>query len=121
MTNILIAEDEEFIASLYKLELEKHGASVTIAGNGQEALDALATHTFDLLLLDLMLPVIDGFEVLQRLRDGNIQIPTLVITNLSQDVDLKKCEELGAKDYIVKADVDAPDVWERVQKWIPNT
>lgn len=119
MTNILIAEDEEFIASLYKLELERHGAAVTIVANGKEALDAIEKDSFDVLLLDLMMPVVDGFQVLERLREKNINLPTIILTNLYQNVDQKKCEELGAKDYVIKADVDAPDVWERVQKLLP--
>ena len=119
MTNILIAEDEEFIASLYKLELERHGVEVTIVANGKEALDAIGKESFDVLLLDLMMPVIDGFQVLEQLQANNINLPTMILTNLYQDVDQKKCEELGAKDYVIKADVDAQDVWTRVEKLLP--
>lgn len=120
MTKILLAEDEEFIASLYKLELERHGMTVTIVGSGKLALDALKKETFDVLLLDLIMPDIDGFEVLKQLKTKNIVIPTLVLTNLSQNVDQQKCSEYGVKDYLIKADIDAPEVWTRVQKWIPK-
>lgn len=119
MTKILIAEDEEFIASLYKLELERHGAEVKIVVNGQEALEAIAQEHFDALLLDLMMPVVDGFEVLEQLKAKSINLPTLVLTNLSQVADQEKCAELGAKDYVIKADTDAPEVWAHVQKLLP--
>jgi DNA-binding response OmpR family regulator len=120
MTKILIGEDESFIASLYKLELERHGVQVTIAANGQEVLDAMEKETFDVLLLDLIMPGVDGFEVLERLQARKSQVPVLVLTNLSQAVDQNKCRELGAKDYIVKVDIDAPDVWKKIQKWVPS-
>ncbi len=119
MTKILIGEDEEFIASLYKLELEKHGVEVTMAGNGQEVLDAMEKETFDVLLLDLIMPGVDGFEVLKSLQTKKSQVPVLVLSNLSQAIDQNKCKELGAKDYIVKVDIDAPDVWKKVEKWLP--
>lgn len=120
MTKILIGEDEEFIASLYKLELEKHGVEVTLAANGQEVLDAMEKETFDVLLLDLIMPGVDGFEVLQRLQAKKSEVPVLVLSNLSQAIDQNKCKELGAKDYIVKVDIDAPDVWKKVEKWLPK-
>lgn len=115
---ILIAEDEAFIASLYKLNLEKQGVEVTIVGNGKLALDSIKKERFDMLLLDLMMPEMDGFEVLEYLKKNNIHIPTIVLTHLSQNVDQKKCMDLGAKDYIIKADVDAPDVWEKMKKYL---
>lgn len=115
---ILLAEDEEFIANLYKLELEKHEMEVTLVDNGKLALEAFKKEKFDMLLLDLMMPEMDGFEVLEHLQKEKIHIPIIVMTNLSQNVDQKKCEELGAKDYIIKADVDAPDVWEKVKKYL---
>lgn len=120
MTKILIGEDENFIASLYKLELQRHGVEVTLAANGQEVLDAMEKETFDALLLDLIMPGVDGFEVLQRLQARKSQVPVLVLTNLSQNADQDKCMKLGAKEYIVKVDIDAPDVWRKVQKWVPS-
>lgn len=119
MTKVLIGEDESFIASLYKLEFQRHGVEVTIATNGQEVLDAMEEETFDALLLDLIMPGVDGFEVLKRLQAKESRVPVLVLTNLSQAIDQNKCMELGAKEYIVKVDIDAPDVWEKVQKWVP--
>ena len=120
MTKILLAEDEEFIAGLYKLELERHGVEVTMVGSGKQTLEALEQGAFDILLLDLIMPDIDGFEVLKQLKANKIMIPTLVLTNLGQNVDQQKCREYGVKDYIIKADIDAPEVWMRVQKWIPK-
>ncbi len=120
MTKILLAEDETFIASLYKLELERHGIEVKMVENGKQALRAMENEVFDLLLLDLIMPDIDGFEVLKQMHDKKIVLPTIVLTNLSQNVDQQKCAEYGVKDYLIKADIDAPEVWNRVQKYLPQ-
>ncbi len=116
MTKILLAEDEGFIASLYKLELERHSVEVKIVGNGKEALAALEEDVFDILLMDLIMPDMDGFELLKNIKEKKIILPVIVLTNLSQNVDQQKCAEYGVKDYLVKADIDAPEVWNRVQK-----
>ena len=118
MKKILLAEDETFIASLYKLEFERHDVDVKIVQNGKQALEALEHEKFDILLLDLIMPDLDGFEVLKQLKEKNIVIPTIVLTNLSQNVDQQKCAEYGVKDYLIKADIDAPEVWAQVQKWL---
>ncbi len=120
--NILIAEDEEFIAKLYKFELEQHeGVEVDVVPNGHQALDAIKKKNYHLVLLDLLMPDMDGFSVLAELKKNHIRIPvTVVLTNLSQDVDRQKCRELGAEDYLVKSDTSAGDLWEKVKKYLPT-
>ena len=117
---ILIAEDEAFIANLYKIELEQQaGVEVKVALNGKEALEMIKKEKFSLLLLDLLMPDMDGFEVLAALKKDHIRIPvTVVLTNLSQDIDRKKCKELGAEDYIIKSETSADELWEKVKKYL---
>ena len=117
---ILIAEDEQFIANLYKIELEQQaGVEVKVALNGKEALEMIKKEKFSLLLLDLLMPDMDGFEVLAALKKDHIRIPvTVVLTNLSQDIDRKKCKELGAEDYIIKSETSADELWEKVKKYL---
>ena len=117
---ILLAEDEEFIARLYKKELERHDTEVFAVHNGQEAIDVLRTQKMDLVLLDLLMPDVDGYAVLSYCKANTIRIPVVVVlTNLSGDISRKKCRELGAEDYIVKSDTDAAGVWEKVRKFLP--
>lgn len=118
---ILIAEDEEFIAKLYKFELEQHsGVEVTVVLNGRQAIEAVKKDKYHLVLLDLLMPDMDGFSVLAELKKNNVGIPvTVVLTNLGQDVDRKKCRKLGAEDYLVKSDTGAGDLWEKVKKYVP--
>jgi sigma-B regulation protein RsbU (phosphoserine phosphatase) len=121
MRNILIAEDESFIATLYKTHFEQHpGIKVTIASDGKQAVAALEKEKFDLLLLDLIMPNMDGYEVLAYFKKKELKLPVVVVlSNLSLDIDKAECRRLGAEDYIVKADNDAPAVWDKVQKYLP--
>lgn len=119
MTHILLAEDETFIGTLYKSHLEKHeGVKVKLVGNGKQALQAIDNETFDLIILDLIMPTVDGYEVLAQLKRKENKIPVIVMSNLSLDIDKAECERLGAVDYIVKADNDAPDIWEKLTQYL---
>lgn len=107
---ILIAEDEVPIAKALKLKLEKSGFEVNIAKNGEEALSMLEEEKYDLMLLDLIMPVMDGFSVLKEIRKKENPIPIIVLSNLSQEEDLKKAEDLGAMDYFIKSDTPIAEV-----------
>lgn len=107
---ILIAEDEVPISKALKLKLEKTGFEVQIAKNGEEALSLLEKGKYDLMLLDLIMPIVDGFSVLQEIRKKENPIPIIVLSNLSQEEDLKKAEELGAMDYFIKSDTPIAEV-----------
>jgi len=118
--HILIVEDEEFIASLYKMNLEQKGVEVTTVYNGQQAIDTLKTITPDLMLLDLLMPEVDGFEVLERLKKNKqkISFPIIILTNLSQQIDKKKCEKMGAEDYIVKSELGTEELWSKLSPYL---
>lgn len=119
MTRVLIAEDEKFIANLYKLNLENAGISVAIAGDGAEAVKMIQKSKPELLLLDLLMPKMDGFAVLEWLKDNKKKgyaVPVVIVTNLSQKLNQKRCEELGAADYVVKSDVGVDEILNIVKK-----
>lgn len=101
MERILIIEDELSIAELQKDYLEIHGFSVDIATDGAQGLATALTHTYDLIIVDLMLPHIDGFELCKRIRASS-NIPILMVTARSDDIDLMRGLGLGADDYITK-------------------
>ena len=101
---IVLAEDEPQIARLIEFKLKKEGYEVTWKENGEEALKAIKEDKPDLILLDVMMPVMDGYEVLRRLKeDENLKsIPVIMLTARAQERDVVKGIDLGAEDYITK-------------------
>ena len=96
---ILVVDDEKPIADILKFNLEKEGYSVELAYDGQEALEKTQRVNPDLILLDIMLPKIDGFAVCKKIRQ-NIQTPIIMLTAKEEEVDKVLGLELGADDYI---------------------
>jgi DNA-binding response OmpR family regulator len=99
---ILVVEDDRDIAALVELHLRDLGADVTLVHDGRAALDLAMARTFDLIVLDLMLPGIDGLEICRRLRAQNRYTPILMLTARSTDVDRIVGLEIGADDYLTK-------------------
>ena len=116
MAKILIAEDDNFLANAYRVKLSKAGYEIKIASDGQETIDSLETFTPDLILLDLIMPVKDGFVVLEELKKNDKwkNIPVVVASNLGQKEDIEKSIALGAKDYIVKSQMPINDVLAKI-------
>ena len=102
MANILIIEDEPDLAMGLRDNLEFESHAVTHAANGQEGLAAATRLPPDLVLLDIMLPDIDGFEVCRRLREAGYTMPILILSARSQEIDKVRGLELGADDYVTK-------------------
>ncbi len=104
MTRVLVVEDEEHLAAGLKFNLEAEGYDVVVEENGRAALDKLqaTTHGFDLVLLDIMLPGMDGFEVVRRLRDAGEFVPVMILTARGQTDDVLRGFEVGADDYLPK-------------------
>lgn len=113
--NILIAEDEKPLASALELKLTHEGFIVTVVHNGQECLDKLKSADFDVLLLDLMMPVVDGFQVLEQLKNHEPKPKVFVLSNLSQTEDEKRAKELGATDFFVKSNTPLSVIVEQVR------
>ena len=118
---ILIVEDEKPMARAVSAKLENSGFSAQMAGNGDEALAALAENAFDLVLLDLVMPRTDGWQVLEKMRQEYTDTPVIVATNLSQAEDEKRALDLGAKDFLVKSNVSITEVVERIKKALGDT
>lgn len=114
--HVLIAEDEKPVAKALALKLEHEGYAATIVENGKEALEKIATGSFDCMVLDLMMPIMDGFEVLQELQEKQATLPVLVASNLAQAEDMERAKSLGAKDYYVKSDTPLTTVVEQIKK-----
>jgi len=99
---ILIVDDEESIVTLLKYNIEQAGFDTEVAYTGQEALTQANEHTFDLIVLDVMLPEMDGMEVCKQLRQRQIQTPILMLTAKDDEFDKVLGLELGADDYLTK-------------------
>lgn len=115
-THILVAEDEQPIAKALQLKLKSSGFEVDIAGNGKEALEKLEAQEYSIVLLDLMMPVMDGFSVLEEMSRRDMKTPVIVSSNLSQEDDIAKAKELGASDYYVKSNTSINEVVEIIKK-----
>lgn len=115
---ILIVEDDEFISDVYMRKLAMEGFEVSLARDGEEALRAIRDRKPDVLLLDIMIPLKDGFQVLSELRAdaGLSDIRVVVMSSLSQGKDIAHAKELGALDYIVKSNISLPDMVQRIRK-----
>lgn len=112
---ILIGEDEKSLARTMNLKLTKAGFDVTIAYNGEEVLNAFKDNTFDLLILDIMMPKVNGFQVLEEMKKMGIKTPVMITSNLSQLEDEKKAKELGAKDYFIKSNTSLIEIVDHVK------
>lgn len=102
---VLIIEDDSFLQGLEAGKLEKEGYQVITASSGEEAMKKITEPNIDVILLDLILPDFDGFEILKKVRTIETlkDIPVVVFSNLSEEKAINKSKELGATDFMVKS------------------
>lgn len=114
---ILLVEDDTALASVYKSRLELEGFEVSHVANGELALSNAIEFKPDLIVLDAMMPKINGFDVLDILRNTpeTMNVRVIMLTALSQPTDKERAKELGADDYLVKSQVVISDVVERIR------
>ena len=101
---LLLAEDDKPLGMILKAFFDSKGFSTTICSNGEEALQALGASPFDLCITDIMMPVMDGYEVLEHLRanDATKELPVVILSALNSNDDVKRGFDLGANDFITK-------------------
>jgi len=114
---ILIIEDDEFLRALIVRKLIKEGFDAIEADDGEEGIIKAKTEKLDLILLDLVLPKMDGFDVLERIKKDPISgnVPVIILTNLDQKENVKKTDGLVV-DYLIKANLDPVEITERIKK-----
>jgi DNA-binding response OmpR family regulator len=112
---ILLVEDEEFLSNLIGIKLKELKIDVLKAKNGEEALDLIKKDSFDLILLDIILPKMNGFDFLKELKNMNNKTPVVVITILAQETDINKFKEFGAMGYISKSKTTLNDLVLEIQ------
>ncbi|MCA9329082.1 response regulator [Candidatus Saccharibacteria bacterium] len=114
---ILLVEDDDALASVYQARLQAEGFDVKRVPNGEDALAATLEYKPNLVVLDVMMPKVSGFDVLDILRNTpeTAHVKVVMLTALSQDSDKERAQKLGADDYLVKSQVVIADVVERIK------
>ncbi|MFA5933834.1 MAG: response regulator [Candidatus Paceibacterota bacterium] len=117
MKKILIIEDDSFLQGLESTKLKKEGYETIAVSHKDEILKAIDTENADVILLDLMLPEIDGFDVLKKIRENLkfVKTPVVVFSNLSEDKDIDKAKALGANEFMVKASFTLDELVEKIK------
>ncbi|MCD6178099.1 response regulator [bacterium] len=117
---ILLVEDEELIVNLLQRKLETEGYEVFVARDGIEGLEKMKKTKPDLVLLDIIMPRMGGFEVMEAMKKdkGLRDIPVIVISNSGQPVELDRARQLGARDWLIKTEFDPKEVLAKVKKQI---
>ena len=118
--DILVIEDDQFLVKVYMSKLKKEGYDVRIAYDGNEGIAEVEKKKPDIILLDLILPGIDGFEVLEKIKADTklAKVPVIILSNLGQDEDIKRGKKLGVVDYFVKANTSLSAIIQKIEKYI---
>ena len=118
--NIVLIEDEEMLANMYETKFKTEGYDIRKALDGESGLKLVEEDKPDLILLDIIMPKLDGFSVLKKLKasDKSKDIPVILLTNLGQDEDIKKGQSLGAVGYLVKANLTPAEVVAKVKDFL---
>lgn len=116
MKKILFVEDDKFLVRIYKVKLEEIGYEVKIIEDGDAIQSVLQTWFPDLIVLDMVMPIKDGFQVLKELRNDEMtrDIPVLTLTQLQMDSDIELMKKLGANHYMNKREATYKDVIEKI-------
>lgn len=117
-THVLLVEDDVFLSGIYQKKFEMEGYKVSLVDNGEKVFSEVKKKKPDIVLLDILLPKLDGFAVLSKLKsDAEIkEIPVILLTNLGQKDDVEKGLQLGAVDYLIKAHFKPSEVVDKVKK-----
>ena len=116
---ILLTEDDPIVAELYRLRLDREGHEVTVAADGQAALEGVKRDPPDLMLLDIRMPRLSGIAVLEEVRaDSGLQaIPVVMLTNYSDPVQVQRCRDLGIEAYLVKSRTTPRQLADWISEW----
>ena len=119
-TRILLIEDDKFLRRACEVGLKKRGFTVVTANDGEEGLQKAQTDSFDLILMDMLMPKLSGLEALEALKkdDRTRGIPVVILSNSSLDTDMQRARELGAAGYMVNASLSLQELGDHVLSFI---
>jgi len=120
MTKIVVVEDDPFLLKVYQSKLIDPAYQVSFANDGQAGWDLIQQIKPNLILLDLIMPKMDGFQILEQLKESGLikNSKVIVLTNLGQEEDRKRCLELGAVDFVVKSDTPINEILSKIKKYV---
>src|SRR6056297_610863 len=118
MSKILVVEDDKFFREMITRKLDKEGYDVYQAVDGEEGLEKIREEKPDLILLDLIMPGVGGFEVLEKAKDDSDikDIPIIILSNLGQKSEVDRGLELGAEDFLIKAHFTPKEIIKKVKE-----
>lgn len=121
-SRVLIVEDDSYISDMYRIKLESECFEVEVSADGQAGLDSMVANRPDLVLLDVVMPKMDGFAVLQKIRKNPDfkDMPIVMLTNLGQKESVEKGLLMGANGYIIKAHFTPSEVVEKIKEFLNN-
>ncbi len=114
--NILIAEDDPVLRGVYEKKFSVHDYEIRTAKNGEEALEMIEQQAPDILILDINMPVVDGFTVLEKYPKDQRNFPVILLTNFSDQKNKERGQALGANDFFVKSDMTIKKLLDMVEK-----
>ncbi|MFA6096796.1 MAG: response regulator [Candidatus Paceibacterota bacterium] len=121
---IMLIEDEEILSGLLRRKLEENGYEVIVAFDGEEGIEIMKKQRPDLVLLDIVMPKMGGFEVMEEMNkipELNLKdLPVIIVSNSGQPVEIGKAQELGIRDYLIKTQFDPQEVVDKVKKYCLN-
>lgn len=119
-TKVLIVEDDKFLSELISTKLDKEGFNIALAGDGEAGLKKAEEFKPEIILLDIMLPGMDGFEVLEKLKNNANasvkSIPVIILSNFGQESKVERGLQLGAVDYLVKANFTTGEIVAKIKE-----
>lgn len=118
LKKILIIEDEKPIGNALKLKLQKEGFEAELVSNGEEGLKQIKKKKYDLLILDIVMPKMDGFDFLEEVQNKKFDSPIIISSNLSQPEDMEKAKNLGASEFFVKSDISLSEIVSKIKKYL---
>ena len=115
--NILIVEDDNFVAEVYLAKLTEMGYEAILAQNGEEGLVALKKDKIDMILLDILMPIMSGMEMLEEIKKNEEwkNIPVILLTNVGEKESIQKVREMGVKNYLIKSHFTPAEVIEKIE------
>lgn len=120
---VLWVEDDKFLRNMIDQRLAPTGADLVSVTDGAKALETIKSYIPDIIMLDLLMPNVDGFEILKLVKsDASLKhIPVLVLSNLGQKEEVERCKKLGAEDFIIKATIGLDDIIPRIRAVLAKT
>ena len=115
---ILIADDDEFLTQMYRFTLDGEDRTLEIVHDGEAAIASITKEKPDALLLDLLMPKVDGFGVLEAVRGKGYTFPIIILSNVNDTVDQAKCREMGATDFYNKSSTDLEGLSALIKKYL---